>query len=731
LSLIAVLLFRSMQTGRRLEEQVGQRTHDLELHTTMLSTLIDSIPDLIFVKDLSLKYIQCNKSMEEHFGRRREEIIGRGETEISVAAMTDSEARLYNERDVTAMRERRTIIAEDLVPHANGTQILFETIKKPLIVDDKPIGVLGIARDITKRKEMEDAALSASKSKSDFLANMSHEIRTPMNSIIGFSELALDGDISAKTKDYLKNILENSEWLLQIINDILDISKIESGKMELEHVCIDLRDLFTKCRTMIKPKADEKGLDLHFYAEPFIGKSPVGDSTKLLQVLINLLSNAVKFTNVGTVNLKAIVSEITEAKVSICFEVKDTGIGMTRVQTAKIFEPFMQAETGTTRKYGGTGLGLTITKKILEMMGGTLCVESTPGVGSKFSFLLTFDLIETEKETLDKSAKMYGGISKPTFTGEILLCEDNAMNRQVICEHLARVGLQTVVAENGKIGLDTVRERIASGKTMFDLIFMDIHMPVMDGLEAAGKIMTLTPDVPIIALTANIMNDDRKYYVESGMKDCVGKPFTSQELWKCLLKYLDPVSIEQEDAALGTKLDDDLKIKLIANFINNNRNIYQKIIDAVNENDIKTAHRLAHTLKGNAAQLEMTPLQQAAENAEAALKNETNCLSAGQLEKLKIEIDKALALLETVHQKNSRDQKNSNDQKMEYTADAAETAEIFSKLEPLLESSNTECLFYSDALKKIKGSDELIIHIENLDFEKAKKCFAALKKRMI
>ncbi|MDR0324069.1 MAG: hypothetical protein LBI12_06460, partial [Treponema sp.] len=234
------------------------------------------------------------------------------------------------------------------------------------------------------------AAEISSIAKTTFLANMSHEIRTPMNSILGFSELAQDDKISHKTRDYLNKIQTNAEWLLQIINDILDISKIESGKMELEQIPFDIHELFANCRTLIMPRAVEKGIILYFYAEPSIGKRPLGDPTKLRQIFINLLSNAIKFTHTGMVKLLADIKNTSNNTATIYFEVKDSGIGMTSEQINRIFDPFMQAESGTTRKFGGTGLGLPITKSMIELMGGELSVESTPGIGTKFSFTLTF-----------------------------------------------------------------------------------------------------------------------------------------------------------------------------------------------------------------------------------------------------------------------------------------------------------------------------------------------------
>ena len=504
------------------------------------------------------------------------------------------------------------------------------------------LGATMLKRPYEEVDHLRRAAEIASISKSTFLANMSHEIRTPMNSIIGFSELAMDGEISPKTKDYLGKIRINAEWLLQIINNILDISKIESGKMELENIPFNIHDLFASCRTLVMPKAVEKGILLHFYAEPSTGRRPLGDPTRLRQVFVNLLSNAIKFTNTGMVKLFSDITGMDGKTITMHFEIKDSGIGMTPDQIDKIFDPFTQAETGTTRKYGGTGLGLAITKNIVEMMGGKLLVESTPGIGSKFSFDLTFDTIDVTTDEILEKRIVFDELEKPMFEGEILLCEDNAMNQEVICEHLARVGLKTVVAENGKIGVDMVKSRMEKGEKQFDLVFMDMHMPVMDGLEASAKILELNAGVPMVAMTANIMSSDMEVYRKSGMNDCVGKPFTSQELWRCLMKYFTPISREPSQKSAQAETDMDFQNLLQSLFVKNNINKYEEIVKALEANDIKLAHRLAHTLKGNAGQLGKIMLQQAAANVELNLKDGKNLVTENQLKILETELTMVL-----------------------------------------------------------------------------------------
>jgi len=430
-----------------------------------------------------------------------------------------------------------------------ASQLLLEQQKRELIESQ------AILQDYTDNLEIKVREKTAAKTV--FLANMSHELRTPMNSIVGFSELALDDDVSQRTKGYLTRILDSSKWLLHIINDILDLTGFESGKIDLNIIPFDINILIEECKKMFMPKATENGLMLNFYSDTSIREPLRGDPARLKQILINLLSNAIKFTSEGVIEFLMEAKTITPENVTLYFEVKDTGIGMTPEQIAVIYDPFIQAESGNTRKYGGTGLGLTITKNIIEMMGGKILTESKPDVGSTFSFEI---VLETVNNTEQENKNIFRGLKKPLFDGEVLLCEDNVMNQQVACECLARVGLHTVVAENGKIGVDIVRERInliannsMSKKRPFDLILMDIHMPEMDGLDATVKILELDKDIPVLAMTANIMPDDLELYKTVGLRECIGKPFTSQHLWNVLLKYLKPVSW-QEDISF----DDDI-----------------------------------------------------------------------------------------------------------------------------------------------------------------------------
>jgi len=551
---------------------------------------------------------------------------------------------------------------------------------------------------------------------------MSHEIRTPMNSIVGFSELALDDDISDRTKDYLNNIRENSGLLLSIINDILDISKIESGKMEMENVPFDIQELLSACRSAIMPKALEKDIKLIFYSEPILGKKPQGDPVRLRQILINLLSNAVKFTHEGTVKLTITVKEKSKNSMTILFEVKDIGIGITPSQIENIFDPFIQAESGTTRKYGGSGLGLPITNNLVNMMGGTLLLESTPGLGSRFSFEATFETKEVNGSISHEDDLLRGDLHKPTFEGEVLVCEDNNMNQQVIRDHLARVGLKTVVAENGKIGVEMVENRLKSDEKQFDLIFMDMHMPVMDGFEATEQILGFGLEIPIVAMTANVMAGDREIYMTSGMRGYVGKPFTSQELWRCLLRFFKPVSWQTEEESQQRNTEKALRQKLINSFVQNNLTKYENIMDAINKDDIKLAHRLVHTLKSNAGQLDFHALQEAAAEVEEHLSggDSLNLTTVRLIEVLAAELDAALTELTPLVSEES--QTTEDDQLQTNVAWA-----LFKDLEPLLIDGDVECLNYIEKLRLIPGSEDLIRLMEDYDFEPASVAFAELK----
>jgi len=585
--------------------------------------------------------------------------------------------------------------------------------------DGSPHLIEGYQTDVTERQQLEEAE-TANRAKSEFLATMSHEIRTPMNSIMGFAELASDSDSVPQMKDFLEKISDSTKWLLHIINDILDISKIESGKMELDNTPFDLRDVFSRCQSVILPIIKEKGLDLSIYAEPSIGRRLMGDPVRLYQVLMNLLSNAVKFTQTGTIKFSSSIKSAANGSATVYFEIKDTGIGMTAEQMDKVFGLFIQADSSTTRDYGGTGLGLAIAKNIVELMGGKLAVESAPGVGSVFSFEITFETIEAPEDTPDRTK--YEMLERPCFDGLVLICDDNSLNQQVICAHLARVGLKTMAAENGKLGVEIVKERKEKNEKPFDLIFMDMFMPVMDGMEAAAQIMAMNTGTPIVAMTANVMVSELEKYKRAGMPDCLGKPFTSQELWRMLLTYLAPVGSDPISGVVDENEEhEELQKKLRINFFNDNQTIHTEILAAVAAGDTKLAHRLAHSLKGSAGLIGKTALKNAAAEVEALLKEGLASVWENKMNILTTELMSVLDELRAMFAEPVvREQPRA--------LSAEQTLTLLARLEPMLESNNTDCMDLLHELRAVPGAEALLKQIDNFDFKSAARTLIELKK---
>jgi len=690
--------------------------------------MFDSTPISCVLWDKNLKIINCNEEALRFFGVERKEDFD-DNAAFAPEYQPDGTNSASGELDmVRKAYDEGYVRREWMHTSLSGESLPCEVILVRVKHKDRYL-VAEFLRDLREQKqhleEIEKSraiAEAANTAKSVFLANMSHEIRTPMNSIIGFSELAQDGDIPLKSKEYLENINDSAKWLLNIINDILDISKIESGKIVLENIPFDLPDIFEHCQMSIAPRAAEKGIALYCYAEPSFGKKLLGDPVRLRQIILNLLSNAVKFTNNGMVKLLASVVTTDADSATIHFETKDSGIGMTAEQIERIFEPFTQADDTVTRRFGGTGLGLTITKNLIELMGGELEVESAPGIGSKFSFDIKFDFIEVDEDTTVKRVVL-SDFEKPNFEAEILVCEDNILNQQVIFDHLTRVGIKAVVASNGLEGVDIVAARMkslsddnktATGKVPFDLIFMDIHMPIMDGLEAAKKMAELGVTCPIVALTANIMANDMEIYKNSGMLDTLGKPFTSQELWGCLLTYIPAKSYTVVNEQRQVVEDEKMQKRLKSMFIRKNQTMFADIMQAIYDDDIELAHRLVHTLKSNAGQINKTLLQIAAEEVETNLTDGVNNTTQEQLDTLNDQLDTALKQLQA-------DSKESDTAASEAVSPVFTTQAraLLEELLPLLEASDSESMELIDNLRLIPGSDKLIICIEEFDFDSA------------
>jgi signal transduction histidine kinase len=371
-------------------------------------------------------------------------------------------------------------------------------------------------------------AEEATNAKSLFLANMSHEIRSPMNGILGLSRLLLNSELSDEQKDMLKVMATSGENLLQIINDILDYSKIEAGQIDIENIEFDIKKLTDTIYHLINFKAVEKGIEFNVELDKDIPDNLLGDSFRLNQILMNLVNNAVKFTHKGSVSLSVKCLEKNNQYVSLFFTVKDTGIGISKDAQKKLFKEFTQSDRSTTRQYGGTGLGLAISKNLTNLMGGKINLESEPRVGSKFMFELKFGYKDKE---VDMFKNENVGIPKQL---SILVAEDNPINQKVAILTLRHMGLQCDVAKNGLEAFEMHKEN------NYQVILMDMQMPVLDGLNATQKIRKFEADHPeidktfIIALTANAFVEDKQTCLNAGMNEFISKPFKDEALRKIL-----------------------------------------------------------------------------------------------------------------------------------------------------------------------------------------------------
>jgi signal transduction histidine kinase len=383
-----------------------------------------------------------------------------------------------------------------------------------------------------RNKAVEDKvmAIQAAKAKSDFLSMMSHEIRTPLNAVIGIANLLSEEELLPSQLDNLRVLQFSAENLLALINDILDFSKIEAGKVEFEKNELDLHQLILNLTRANQIKADDNDNQLQLIIDKNVPQWVKGDSVRLGQILNNLVSNAVKFTQRGTVTIHIKCLEQTNEEAKIYFSVKDTGIGIEPAKQKVIFNGFTQASRDISRKFGGTGLGLSITQKLLDMMGGEICLESEYGKGSNFYFALTFakgkapNTVENDKQS--QKVENLEGV-------RILVVEDNDINQLVATQFLMRWNAEVVdVAEDGKIGVEMAREN------HYDLILMDLQMPEMDGYAATIEIRKFNKTIPIIALTASVMLDSKDLVFEVGMNDFATKPFVPKELLKKIISYV-------------------------------------------------------------------------------------------------------------------------------------------------------------------------------------------------
>lgn len=617
---------------------------------SMLNSILDSIPTLMDIVSKDGTILYQSKYLLDLLGKST---IGQKCFEAYKTDSTQCEACPIDNIELDSGVKLTTCFDR------LGVGTVIEMTHLPLLFKGEE-AVLHTFQDITEQKKTEAFLISAkeeadraSELKSNFLANMSHEIRTPMNAIIGFSDLALETELTTQQHDYVEKINRSSHSLLGIINRILDFSKIEAGKLSLEKNQFCLEEILENITLLLGDEAREKKVALITEQHADIPDLLVGDALRLQQILTNLVANSLKFTDKGEITVTVTLEALSDQQARLEFSVEDTGIGIDEDKLATLFNAFSQADSSTTRKYGGTGLGLAISRQLVELLGGSIDVSSTRGVGTVFTFTVPFGLHSVMKENLKADINEEEALSR-IRGAHILLVEDNPINCQVAVGILEKVDITLDTASNGQEAL----EKIIIAKAGYDAILMDIQMPVMDGIKCVRELRKRERSdtnfssrsakrVPVIAMTANAMQGDREQYLQAGMDDYISKPIDREALFHVLAswipkgqaqtaenlfstrhdqerrqkedrrknlgdrrsnaaKYLLPESLEGIELKQGlARLEGNsgFYLRLLKAFATENTSMDRKIRRALDKPDQEYAERLVHTVKGTAGSL--------------------------------------------------------------------------------------------------------------------------------
>ncbi|MCK6412593.1 MAG: PAS domain S-box protein [Azonexus sp.] len=640
-----------------------------EIQLRKLSQAVEQSPEAIVITNLKAEIEYVNEAFLQISGYRREEVLGRNPRILQSSRTPDERytemwscliegrtwcGELINRRKNGALYHERALISP--IRSAEGEITHYVAVKQDISEQRR------LAQELERHRhhleELVDlrtaelatakrAAEVANQAKSAFLANMSHEIRTPMNAIIGLTHLLRKNVQDPEQRDRLDKVRNAGEHLLAVINDILDLSKIEAGKVELEAIPFTLDRLLPQVGMLVRDRAQDKGLSLLVEPAPVLEGSLLGDPTRLTQALLNYIGNAIKFTERGTIGLRCQLQEVSAEEATLRFEVSDTGIGIEAEALERLFNAFEQADNSTTRHYGGTGLGLAITRRLALQMGGQTGVDSRPGSGSTFWFTARLRRSQVAAPPLSAALSsahsaefpLHDERSPPVCCDRrVLLCEDNPVNQDVALALLADIGLEVDVAGNG-------REAVArAAATDYDLILMDMQMPLMDGLEASRAIRALPQcrELPIVAMTANAFAEDRERCLAAGMNDFLPKPVNPTALYRCLQhwlalpKSLPPPSPAQDDGSrlaltAAGKLDleqalaitrnrPERLVKLLTMFAENHAGDIDRLRHEWQQGEGTAAERTAHSLKGTAATLGIQPLGRLATELDQALR---------------------------------------------------------------------------------------------------------------
>ena len=586
---------------QKAKDETEAVNRELAESRAMLQLVMDSVPALISYIDKGLRYRLANAFYENLLGFKPEDMIGRHIREI-----IGEEGYAVEKPKFEEALTGKVVVREDAFTREDGRHFWYIVNLIPHFDDGEVKGVFALVTEITERKELEnrlreakETAEAANRAKSIFLANMSHELRTPLNAILGFSSiLGHDTGATPTQKEKLAVINQSGERLLAMINDILDISKIEAGKIELEESPIDLVALLREISTMIQSRAWEKGLDFVLATEAVTLTNIKTDEGKLRQILFNLLGNAVKFTREGRVTLRAATEPLADSprRCRIVLEVEDTGPGIDAARQAEIFKPFVQAHGVSAQ--AGTGLGLSICKNFAEIMGGTIEVESAAEKGALFRLRLPVDVADAADVTISDTKPRVIGLAPGQKNRRILIADDHPDNRFVLKSLLEVVGFTVVEATNGQEALETYQKEAP------DFIWMDMRMPVMDGYEAVRQIRQHPggADVPIAAITASVFLRQRQGILAAGCDEIVFKPFREHEIFEVMARFLglEYIYAESEDvrrlpkqtdltAAMLNELPADLRHALDETTLVANREAIFKVIDNIQDQTPETA----------------------------------------------------------------------------------------------------------------------------------------------